>query len=156
MLAIALALAVAAVCPVEKAQYTLRHMPGVTLSFIPITASRDWPSGIAMVEHSADTGHTYYFLPWQGGSDDQTNVTHTTDVTQPDFQLPSPDGGPGRLGDMEYIATDAGYDIINHAPVRGDPAPAHILISGLSDSSWRQDSVAKAFFDFDGCASAAK
>ena len=151
MFAIALALAAAAACPVENAHYTLRHQDGVTLSFQPIASSRDWPSGVAMVIHVTRSGDTNYFLPWQGGTDDKENVTHTTDITRPDFQLPSPDGGPGRLGDMEYIATDAGYEIIDHTPMRGDPAPAHILLSGLSASSWHQDAVAKAFFDFDGC-----
>ena len=153
MFAIALALAAAAACSVENAHYTLRHTPAVTLSFVPVAASHDWPSGIALVEHLARTGHTYYFLPWQGGNDGRENLAHTTDVTRSDFRLPSPDGGPGRLGDVDYIATDAGYDIIDHAPIKGDPAPAHILISGLSDAGWRPDSVVKAFFDLDGCAS---
>ena len=151
MFALALALAVASVCPVENAHYTLHHQHDVTLSFQPIAKSRDWPSGVAMAMHVTSSGDTIYFLPWQGGTDDRENVTHTTDITRPDFQLPSPDGGPGRLGDMEYIATDAGYEIINHIPVRGDPAPAHILLSGLGSTSWRQDTVVKAFFDFDGC-----
>ncbi len=151
MFAIALALAAAAVCLVENAHYSLRHTPGVTLSFVPVKTSRDWPSGIAMAEHLDASDHTNYFLPWQGGTDGRENVAYTTDVTKPDFRLPSPDGGPGRLGDMEYIATDAGYEIIDHVPARGDPAPAHILISGLSNSTWRPDSIVKAFFDLDGC-----
>jgi hypothetical protein len=36
--------------------------------------------------------------------------------------------------------------------MKGDPAPAHILLSGLGDASWHQDTVVKAFFDLDGCA----
>ena len=151
MFAMALALAVATGCPVEHAHYTLRHQYDVTLSFQPIAKSRDWPSGVAMAVHVMRSGDTNYFLPWQGGTDDKENVTHTTDITRPDFQLPSPDGGPGRLGDMEYIATDASYEIVNHTPIRGDPAPAHILLLGLGDASWHQDAVVKAFFDFDGC-----
>ena len=153
MLAFALALAVASVCPVENAHYTLHHQYGVTLSFQPIAKSRGWPSGVAMAVHVERSGHTIYFLPWQGGTDDLENVTRTTDVTRADFQLPSPDGGPGRLGDMEYIAIDAGYEIVDHTPMRGDPAPAHILLSGLTNMLWHhdRDSVAKAFFDYDGC-----
>ncbi len=153
MFVFALAVAVASVCPVENAHYTLHHQHDVTLSFQSITQSRDWPSGVALAVHMDSSGRTIYFLPWQGGTDDKESVTRTTDVTHPDFQLPSPDGDPGRLGDMEYIATDASYEIIDHIPMRGDPAPAHILLSGLTDMSWHQDrdSVAKAFFDFDGC-----
>jgi hypothetical protein len=92
MFALALALAVASVCPVENAHYTLHHQHDVTLSFQPIAQSRDWPSGVAMAVHVASSGNTNYFLPWQGGSDGKENVAHTTDVTRPDFQLPSPDG----------------------------------------------------------------
>ncbi|ESQ81820.1 hypothetical protein AEAC466_19855 [Asticcacaulis sp. AC466] len=151
MLVFAVALAVAATCPVEKAHYSLRHQRDVTLSVVQVERSQDWPSGIALALHNRLPGHTTYFLPWNGGNDGRQNVAHTTDVTRPDFHLPSPDGGPGRLGDMEYIGADANYDLINHAPQKGDAAPAHILMSGLADSSWQGDAIDKQFFDLDGC-----
>jgi hypothetical protein len=147
-MAVALA---AAACPVESAHYSLRHSPEMTLSFLPIMSSQDWPAGVAMVFHNSASGHAIYFLPWLGGTDGKQNIAHTTDVTRPGYQLPSPDGGPGRLGDMDYVATDAGYDVIDRIPHKGEAAPAHILIPGLSDSSWRPDSVVKQFFDLDGC-----
>lgn len=153
MFALALAAAVAVICPAEKAHYSLRHTPGVTLAFVPVAKSQDWPSGIAIAVHYADSAHTNYFLPWLGGNDGRQNVAHTTDVTRPDFHMPSPDGGPGRLGDMEYIATDANYDLIPDMPKMGETAPAHILMSGLADSSWHSDSIIKQFFDLDDCSS---
>jgi len=151
MLAIALALAAAVTCPVENAHYHLRHMDKVTLTFTPVAASRDWPSGVALAVHNSWSHHTNYFLPWNGGNDGRQNVAHTTDVTQPDFNLPSPDGGPGRLGDMVYIAADAGYNILDEIPKKGAAAPAHILLSDLSDSDWKDDATVKQFFDLDGC-----
>ena len=151
MLAIALVLAAKATCPVEIAHYSLRHMDAVTLTFKPIATSKDWPSGLALAVHNATTGHTNYFLPWNGGTDGRQNVAHTTDVTVPDFKLPSPDGGPGRLGDMVYIATDEGYNVLTEMPENAGKAPAHILLSDLSDSSWNPDSTVKQFFDLDTC-----
>ncbi len=152
MFAIALALSATVACPVESAHYSLRHAEGVTLTFIPVATSNDWPSGVAMAVHNTFSGHTNYFLPWNGGNDGRQNVAHTTDVTRSDFTLPSPDGGPGRLGDMVYIATDARYNIIDEIPEKGAAAPAHILISDLSDSSWKNDAVVKEFFDLTDCA----
>jgi hypothetical protein len=151
MLLVALAVSAALGCPVERAHYALRHTPGVSLDVIETTASRDWPSGLAFVVRNRASGHALYFLPWNGGTDGRQNLAHTTDVTRPDFQLPSPDGGPGRLGDMEFVAMDEAYDVRDAVPVRGEGAPAHILIPDLSSSGWKEDSVVKAFFDFESC-----
>jgi len=144
MLAIALALAATATCPFENAQYHLRHMEAVTLTFTSVATSRDWPSGVALAVHYKSSGHTNYFLPWNGGNDGRKNVAHTTDVTRSDFKLPSPDGGPSRLGDMVY-------NILDEIPKKGEVAPAHILIPDLSDSDWKDDATVKQFFDLDGC-----
>jgi hypothetical protein len=156
IIALAAAAAVTAACPVERAHYSLRHEPNVTMSFVQIPATQDWPSGVAAIIRFKDTGRHYDFLPWNGGTDDRQNFAFTDDVTKPDFHLPSPDGGPGRRGDLEYLATDAQYDIIDHAPTKGEAAPAHILLPGLREVTWYSDSNArdaagKAFFDLDGC-----
>lgn len=152
----ATALAAAAMCMVQDAHYTLRHLDGVTMSFREMTVTRDWPAGLAAVIHFKESGRDYYFLPWNGGTDDRQNLAYTTDVTKPGYTLPSPDGGPGRLGDMVYLATNADYDMIDHAPTRGEPAPAHILLPDLTEITWyhdpmARDGVAKEFFDLDGC-----
>jgi hypothetical protein len=154
----ATALAVAAMmCLVDDAHYTLRHAEGVTMSFLDMTVTQDWPLGLAAVIHFNESGRTYYFLPWNGGTNGQQNMAHTTDVTKPDYTLPSPDGGPGRRGDIVYLATDANYDIINHAPNHGEPASAHILLPDLREVTWygdvdARDGAPKEFFDLDGCA----
>ncbi len=69
MLATVLALAATQTCSVENAHYSLRHMAAVTLTLRPVATSQDWPSGLALVVHNATSGHTNYFLPWNGGTD---------------------------------------------------------------------------------------
>ncbi len=156
MLIFALAVATAVPCPVEQAHYRLRHDAGVVLSFAPVASNKDWPSGVAAVVRFYRSGRMYDFLPYDGGTDGRQNLAHTTDVTHPDFKLPSPDGGPGRLGDMEFLAMDAHYDVIQHVPRRGDQAPAHILLPHLRDVTWygndaARDAAEKQFFDLVSC-----
>ena len=156
----AAAAATAIACPIERAHYHLRHDAAITMAFMPIKTSQDWPSGVAAVIRFHNSGRSYSFLPWNGGTDGRQNMAHTTDVTQPDYRLPSPDGGPGRLGDMEYLGMDARYDVIQHVPMHGEQAPAHILLPELRGVTWygsltARDAAEKQFFDLDGCTPAA-
>ena len=93
-----------------------------------------------------------------GGTDDLQNLASTTDVTAPGWKPPDPDDGPRPLGDLDYIATDAGYTIIDDIPRRRGIAPAHILIPQLGDRLWHQwpnveprDGAPKQFFDLVAC-----
>lgn len=153
----ALATASGGQCRVEDARYALRTKPVVTAYFKRVESGADWPGGLALATRFGDTGQTYWWLPWNGGTDDLQNVASTTDVTAPDWRPPSPDGGPRPHGDMEYIATDANYDVIDDIPRRGGAAPAHILLSRLGDGVWhgqrfaQRDSAPKQFFDLVGC-----
>ena len=52
---------------------------------------------------------------------------------------------------MPYSLRHVAGVTLSFVPQRGQPAPAHILISGLSDATWPEDSVLKQFFDLDGC-----
>lgn len=153
-----LALAASIECKVEDAQYALRHTPAITATFRPVDSGRDWPAKVALAVHFGETDRTYWWLPWNGGTDDRQNVASTTDVTLPDWKPPSPDGGPRPLGDMEYIGTNAYYDVIDDIPRRGGIAPAHMLFTSLGDKTWhwstaQRDSAPKQFFDLIGCAS---
>lgn len=38
-------------CPVESAQYTLRHNLNATAYFHPVDSGPEWPSGIALAIH---------------------------------------------------------------------------------------------------------
>ena len=143
-----------AACPVEAARYTLRTAPDVTAHFVAVDSGRDWPAHVALAVEFAKSGRTYWFLPWGGGTDDRQNLASTTDVRLPGWRPPSSDGGPRPIGDLEYVATDIAYRVIDETPRRGRAAPAHILIPSLGDRTWHShfDAAPKQFFDLTGCA----
>ncbi len=142
----------------------MRTAPSITASFRNVNTAKaasgwdDWPSHLAFRVHMGKTNRTYWFLPWPGGADDLQHLASTTDVDAPDWKPPNPDGGPRPLGDFDYIATDAQYNVIDSIPHRGDTAPAHILIPRLGDALWHQvaelnprDGAPKQFFDLVAC-----
>ena len=92
------AAASAASCPVERARYVFRNDLSVTAYFRPVESGPDWPSRIALAVHYKKTGRTYWWLPWNGGSDSLQNVASTEDVTARGWTAPSPDGGPRPFG----------------------------------------------------------
>lgn len=162
----AFAAAVAALsCPAEHARYALRTAPGITAEFRAVDNPRgadgiaNWPSGLAFAIHLARTGRTYWFLPAPGGTNDAQYLVSTSAVTAPGWAPPDPDGRtPRPLGQLDYLATDARYTVIDAIPQRGGPAPAHILVPGLGSALWHQprdldprDGAPKQFFDLVGC-----
>lgn len=153
---IALAAASASQCMSENAHYSLRGAPEVTAYSRKVDSGRDWPSGLALAINFKKSGHTFWWLPWNGGSDNLQNVASTTDVTAPDWRPPSPDGGPRPNGDMEYLGADPDYNIINDIPRRGKPAPAHMMLAHAGAAEFNHgagNSVpdTKQFFDFVRC-----
>jgi hypothetical protein len=153
-----IAAAVAAIsCPIEQAHYVMRGAPDVTAGFVKIASNPDWPSGLVYRITFRSSGRHYDFLPWNGGSDEQQHMAWVTDADKPGFVLPSPDGGPGRHGDIAYIGTDADYNVLGAAPNHKDTAPAHILLPDLRRIVWysnlsARDGAPKQFFDLVGCA----
>lgn len=129
----------AASCTVERAQYVLRTAPQYTASFIAVDSGRDWPSAVALEIHSGVTGNTYWFLPWNGGSDGRQHLASTTDVEAPSWSPPSADGGPRPLGDFDYFGLDHTYRVLDGVPRRHGSAPAHILIPTLGAALWYRD-----------------
>jgi hypothetical protein len=143
-------------CTIEHAHYQLRTQPTVTADFLDRNTGRDWPSNLVMRLHIGATGRTYWWIPWNGGTDGQQNLASTTDVMRPGWRPPNPDGGPRPRGDADFILTDAHYKVWNHVPTRGGEPPAHFFISQLSDALWHsspepRDSVARQFFDLVAC-----
>jgi len=126
--------ATVASCPVEQAHYVLRHDPGVTAYFRPVDSGPDWPSHVAIAVQYTELGKTFWWLPWNGGSNGLQNVASTEDVTAKDWQPPSPDGGPRPYGNRQYVGTDIMYKLINHVPKRGELAPAHMLFRDAAGS----------------------
>ena len=147
---LAFAAATIASCPVDRAQYILRHNPDVTAYFRPVDSGPEWPSGIALAIHHKKSGKTFWWLPWNGGTDGLQNVASTEDVTAKGWQAPSPDGGPRPYGNRQYLGADAAYNLIGHVPNRGEPAPAHMLFPN-SAGSGDEAFLTKEFFDLVGC-----
>jgi hypothetical protein len=150
MLGVLIFAAASTVCPVEQARYALRHDKNVTAYFHPVESGPDWPSRIALAVHHRNTGRTFWWLPWNGGSSGLQNVASTEDVTAKGWRAPNPDGGPRPFGNRQYIVTDSSYSIISHVPARGDRAPAHML---FPDSAGSRDPAfsKRQFFDLVGC-----
>ena len=153
MLFVLFAAASLASCRIDHAHYVLRTAPGVTADFRPVDSGGDWPAGLAVRIHFRESGQAYWFLPWDGGTDDLQHLASTTDVDGAGWRPPSPDGGPRPYGDVDYIATDRTYAVIDRAPKRGAPAPAHILLPNLGDRTWHpnRDGAPKQFFDLTSC-----
>lgn len=147
-----LALAAASItqCPVERAHYVLRHNPKVTASFRTVDSGPDWPSGLALAVHHQDTGKTFWWLPWLGGTDGLRHMASTQDVTKRGWRPPNPDDGPRPYGDRQYLGTDAAYNILSGWLHRGAVAPVHML---FPKSASARDKVfpTKQFFDLVSC-----
>jgi hypothetical protein len=154
LVALLVAAAAVASCRVEAARYTLRGAPDVTAHFVDVDSGRDWPAQLALTINFAKSGRAYWFLPWVGGTDDLQHLAFTTDVSLPDWRPPSPDGGPRPYGNVDYIATDKAYRVLDETPRRRSIAPAHILIPNLGDRTWHAhfDAAPKQFFDLADCA----
>lgn len=144
-------------CTIEHAHYQLRTQPTVTADFLDKNTGPDWPSNLVMRLRIGATGRTYWWLPWNGGTNGQQNLASTTDASAPRWRPPNPDGGPRPLGDVQFIATSAKYDLWDHVPVRGGPAPAHFLIPNLREALWyrtpsdARDGTVREFFDLVRC-----
>jgi hypothetical protein len=146
----ALAGALLTSCPAERAVYTLRSEgPSVTAQFHKVRSNPDWPTGLALEIRIGATGHRYWFLPWQGGTDGKTNLAW----------VPGPGSPPDQpvRQDLEFFATDSSYRFLGEVPRSGRPAPDRLLLPELGFMLWyrtpgnRRDSVPRAFFDLTGC-----
>ena len=137
-------------CTVENARYGLRGAPGVTARFYTVQSTPDWPTGLALGVRVAKTGRSYWFLPWQGGTDQKTNLAWVRESNSPARLQPV-------RRDMEMFATDASYNLHAQVPRLHEIAPVHMLLPGLSHLAWysttdvHRDSLPRAFFDLTGC-----
>lgn len=150
MISILIAAVSVASCPVENARYELRGAPGVTARFHTVRRTPDWPTGLALRVRVAKSGRSYWFLPWQGGTNQKTNFAWVRESNSPiQFQ-------PVRR-DMEMFATDASYNLHTQVPKAHSLAPAHMLLPDLGNIAWysttdlHRDSLPRAFFDLVSC-----
>jgi len=140
-----------AACPREMTDYRMRGDPGVTARFYRVERTRNWTAGVALRVHVAATGRSFWFLPWQGGTDHRTNLAWVRERHSPiQYQ--------GARRDLEIFAADASYAFNPDVPRAGDTAPAHLFLPDLTDLAWhastseRRDTIARSFFDAASCA----
>lgn len=155
MLAALLMTAAVTACPTEKAVYALRTEPAVTARFVPVAASQDWPSGVAL--RLDFHGKRQWFLPAIGGTNGENYMISMSDPTTSGWTPPDPEGGPRRLGEFQYIGFDKTYLVLPSTPRAGKPAPAHMLLPTLDDGLRHPrndadlDSIPRQFFDLTAC-----
>jgi hypothetical protein len=154
---------VGAICEVEGARYRLRGVPYVTAQFRDLDTGRNWRAGVAFQVkfnrpgelESKTSGRSYRFIPWEGGTADLRHMISVKDVSARGWRPPDPDRSEDRpLGDLDYVGTDAHYNVIGRVPHRDGTAPAHILLLNLGDVlKHRADEelLPQQFFDLVSC-----
>ena len=70
-------------CKIEDAHYALRTQPSVTADFQDRNTGPDWPANLVMRLHLEPSGRTYWWVPWNGGTNGQQNLASTTDASAP-------------------------------------------------------------------------
>lgn len=137
-------------CAAEAAQYVLRDDRAITARFYRVPVTKDWRTGLTLRVHVGKSGRSYWFLPWQGGTNDQINLAWVREKNTPLQHQ-------GVRQDMEFFETDAAYRFIHEVPQAGSQAPARLLLPHLGELAWysthytERDSIPKAFFDRVSC-----
>jgi hypothetical protein len=141
-------------CHIEAAHYVLRADPSVTAQFHIVPRTEDWNWGVALEIRLGALGRTSWWLPFHGGSSDVHGLRWTALRGTPEAALTSRERG----GDLQYFAFDGTYAMIDTSPMRGDWAPAHILLNDLRDAFWYREAAGdkrysppRSLFDLEGC-----
>lgn len=157
----------AAECPVERAVYALRSQPEVTAGFVP---ARNMASGYSDLYAFVTTAQRTYWFSLTG-SNGYSNI-YLLPITDP-YHPADPDAGPQPLPSddetgLALYAMDADLAIAVDAPLKADPAPAHLFIPDLgprlwydpqsltTDSSAERDSIDRALFSVVECLETAR
>jgi hypothetical protein len=144
-------------CSIEHAHYALRTQSSVTADFYEVERSRPPPGNLVMRMHIGETGRTYWWIPIDGGSNLQQYLASTPTGSAPGWESRNSSGQPRPLGEVDFIATDAGYKLWKSVPKLHGPAPAHFLIPDLREALWyrtsgdQRDYTARQFFDLVSC-----
>jgi hypothetical protein len=147
-----LAAAPPATCPVERARYEMRARPSITARFHRVVKTEDWRTGLALEIRIGASGRTYWFLPWNGGTNGKTNVRWVQELNSILMEETALDS------DLDFFSTDAAYVFHGVVPTAGDAAPAHLFLPDLGYALWyrtpgnRRDSAERSFFDLTDCA----
>jgi hypothetical protein len=135
----------------------------VTAQFRDTDTGPNWPADVTLeikinksdATRAKESGRSYWFIPWEGGTSDLRHMASVKDVTARGWRPPDPDRAEDRpLGDLDYVGTDSRYNVIDRIPHRGGAAPAHMLLINLGDvlkHRTGQQLLPQQFFDLISC-----
>ncbi|MEH3158147.1 MAG: hypothetical protein PGN08_03955 [Sphingomonas taxi] len=140
-------------CRIDHARYVLRAEPATMLRFHIVPKSRDWWSELAAELTLARNGRVSWWLPTASGTSDLRNFAWTALAGSPQ----AAPNYPYKLRGLHYFAFDRDYGMVNATLMKGDVAPAHILLTDLRDAFWYGDDPAtrtsppQSLFDLVAC-----
>jgi len=161
MIALTLALSACAstpetvpLCPAERAIYTLRAEPAAQLRTLRTPHALNAYSELAArVEFE---GETYWFAFVSSLGYSRDYIGRTEDP----FAAAQREDDGGDSAEPEYngselISLDARYNLIEGVPQAGEPAPAHLVATGVGSAIWYsipRRQLPKSIWDLTSCA----
>lgn len=142
-------------CKAASAQYQSTGSAGdrAELRFAKVQAP-GFKSDLALGVRSAATKDFHWFL-FDRGSARYLNLISTTDIKQPNWTAPTPDGGKRPLGEMHYIGLDSSLAQIDQIPDSGATAPNYIVLPDVQEVFVRRgdllENVSSTTFKLTGC-----
>jgi hypothetical protein len=149
--------AVAPTCAAERGVYTLRGQPGAMLRIVRTPHALNAYSELAArVDYEGDT-YWFAFVSSLGYSRDYVGRT------QDPFEAARREDAGKDIGEehaepeyngSELHAFDANYNVMDGVPQAGEPAPAHLLATGIASSIWYSTprrELPKAMWDLTSC-----
>lgn len=124
-------------CPIEQARYSMIHYGDWSAGFRAVQKFPDWQSDLAFFVHSAESNEDFWFVFDQGnGHHTDMWMISTTDVKQPGWHPPDPDGGVRPLGQFLFYMSDADLKFARSLPSQGDVAPMYVFLPNLTRIMW--------------------
>lgn len=148
-------------CPAETSVYKLRGQPGAELRLLkaphPLNAYTDLAARVTV------GGGTYWFTFTSSNGYSRDYMIPTTnpfeEAKDEDTAEAETEGDKGGDADLsEFNAFDAAYNLIEGSPHSGQPAPAHILASGVGSAIWYSTprrELNRSVWDLSACSTAA-
>jgi len=147
----------ASACPVEQALYRIRGAPEASWRFVATPHALNAFSDLAaQVDFE---GETYWFAFSASQGYSRNYIGRTVDPFEAAALVDAGEDPDPLYAEPEYNGSelhlfDAAFDAIENIPQRGDPAPAHILATGVSSAIWYsvpRRELPKAMWDYVDC-----
>ena len=147
-------------CPAERAVYALRGEPNASLRLIraphPLNANSDLAARVTF------EGETYWFAFTSSLGYSRNYVGRTDDPFEAARREDAGEGAGEEQQEPEYngselVSFDAGFNVLPNVPQSGEPAPAHLLATGIGSAIWYSTPrriLPQALWTLSGCDSA--